>query len=69
MSLAVAAHANAPSEGRPEGNPRGGIFTSQLDVRYKEAGDYAAALLVVEAKGCWAGWEEVLGAGAGVAGG
>jgi hypothetical protein len=49
MSLAVAAHANAPSEGGPEGNPRGRIFTAQLDVRYKRR-VVTPALLVVKAR-------------------
>ena len=48
MSLAVAAHANA-NERDSEGNPRGRIFTAQLDVRYKKR-VVTPALLVVKAR-------------------
>jgi acyl-coenzyme A thioesterase PaaI-like protein len=48
MSLAVAAHANA-SERDSGGNPRGRIFTAQLDVRYKKR-VVTPALLVVKAR-------------------
>lgn len=55
MSLAVAAHANVSSESEStsrsnaEDNPRGSIFTSQLDVRYKKR-VINPALLVVRTK-------------------
>ncbi|KAJ5340890.1 Thioesterase superfamily [Penicillium brevicompactum] len=48
MSLAVAAHTNAPSTGTDD-NPRGKIFTAQLDVRYKKR-VVTPALLVIKAK-------------------
>ncbi|KAJ5617128.1 hypothetical protein N7537_002242 [Penicillium hordei] len=50
MSLAVAAHTNAPTALRAaEDNPRGKIFTAQLDVRYKKR-VATPALLVVKAR-------------------
>ncbi|KOS45621.1 hypothetical protein ACN38_g3443 [Penicillium nordicum] len=50
MSLAVAAHTNAPTALRAaEDNPRGKIFTAQLDIRYKKR-VAVPALLVVKAR-------------------
>lgn len=50
MSLAVAAHTNAPTAlTTAEDNPRGKIFTAQLDVRYKKR-VVTPALLVVKAR-------------------
>ncbi|KAJ5952421.1 Thioesterase superfamily [Penicillium vulpinum] len=50
MSLAVAAHTNAPTAlGFEEDNPRGSIFTVQLDVRYKKR-VATPALLVIKAR-------------------
>lgn len=52
MSLAVAAHTNAPTaDGNADvdDNPRGEIFTAQLDVRYKKR-VVTPALLVVKAR-------------------
>jgi hypothetical protein len=50
MSLAVAAHTNAPgADAGVDDNPRGEIFTAQLDVRYKKR-VVTPALLVVKAK-------------------
>lgn len=50
MSLAVAAHTNAPNTaGTNDDNPRGKIFTVQLDVRYKKR-VVNPALLVVKAR-------------------
>lgn len=50
MSLAVAAHTNAPTAlTTVEDNPRGKIFTAQLDVRYKKR-VVTPALLVVKAR-------------------
>lgn len=50
MSLAVAAHTNAPTAlTTTEDNPRGKIFTAQLDVRYKKR-VVTPALLVVKAR-------------------
>ncbi|CDM30911.1 hypothetical protein DTO013E5_441 [Penicillium roqueforti] len=50
MSLAVAAHTNAPTTpGMAEDNPRGKIFTAQLDVRYKKRVT-TPALLVIKAR-------------------
>ncbi|KAJ5458240.1 Thioesterase superfamily [Penicillium sp. IBT 31633x] len=50
MSLAVAAHTSAPSSpGATNDNPRGQIFTAQLDVRYKKRVT-TPALLVVKAR-------------------
>jgi acyl-coenzyme A thioesterase PaaI-like protein len=48
MSLAVAAHTNAPNAGVDD-NPRGKIFTAQLDVRYKKRVT-TPALLVIKAR-------------------
>ncbi|CAG8040148.1 unnamed protein product [Penicillium olsonii] len=48
MSLAVAAHTNAPNTGADD-NPRGKIFTAQLDVRYKKR-VVTPALLVIKAR-------------------
>ncbi|KAJ5817958.1 Thioesterase superfamily [Penicillium robsamsonii] len=49
MSLAVAAHTNAPTASTTEDNPRGKIFTVQLDVRYKKR-VATPALLVIKAR-------------------
>jgi acyl-coenzyme A thioesterase PaaI-like protein len=50
MSLAVAAHANAPAAAAGvNDNSRGDIFTAQLDVRYKKR-VVTPALLVVKAR-------------------
>ncbi|KAJ5558477.1 hypothetical protein N7535_008690 [Penicillium sp. DV-2018c] len=49
MSLAVAAHTHAPSTHAAEDNPRGKIFTAQLDVRYKRR-VATPALLVIKAR-------------------
>lgn len=50
MSLAVAAHTSAPStSGVVDDNPRGKIFTVQLDVRYRKRVTNPA-LLVIRAK-------------------
>ncbi|KAJ6139404.1 hypothetical protein N7471_005890 [Penicillium samsonianum] len=50
MSLAVAAHTNAPTAlSTAEDNPRGKIFTAQLDVRYKKR-VATPALLVIKAR-------------------
>lgn len=48
MSLAVAAHTNAPCAGVDE-NSRGKIFTAQLDVRYRKR-VVTPALLVIHAR-------------------
>lgn len=48
MSLAVAAHTNAPTTSAGD-NPRGKIFTAQLDVRYKKR-VVTPALLVIKAR-------------------
>lgn len=50
MSLAVAAHTSVPAaSGAPDDNPRGKIFTAQLDVRYRKR-VVNPALLVIRAK-------------------
>ncbi|KAJ5120584.1 Thioesterase superfamily [Penicillium bovifimosum] len=49
MSLAVAVHTSAPSAHAAEENPRGKIFTAQLDVRYKRR-VATPALLVIKAR-------------------
>ncbi|KXG47606.1 Thioesterase superfamily [Penicillium griseofulvum] len=50
MSLAVAAHTNAPTAlSTTEDNPRGKIFTVQLDIRYKKR-VATPALLVIKAR-------------------
>lgn len=50
MSLAVAAHTSAPAaSGAADDNPRGKIFTAQLDVRYRKR-VVNPALLVIRAK-------------------
>ncbi|KAJ5782794.1 Thioesterase superfamily [Penicillium paradoxum] len=50
MSLAIAAHTNAPSTaGAFDDNPRGEIFTAQLDIRYKKR-VVTPALLVIKAR-------------------
>ncbi|KAJ5356467.1 hypothetical protein N7517_011076 [Penicillium concentricum] len=50
MSLAVAAHTNAPTAlSTADDNPRGKIFTVQLDVRYKKR-VATPALLVIKAR-------------------
>jgi acyl-coenzyme A thioesterase PaaI-like protein len=50
MSLAVAAHTNTPTANAGvDDNPRGAIFTAQLDVRYRKR-VVTPALLVIKAR-------------------